>query len=266
MKLLIADDEQVIRDGLNRLDWTQAGINEVRSVDNGIDALRLVSAWKPDVILTDIRMAGIDGLQLAKEIKAGGEKCRLIILSGYGTFEYAREAMRSGVFEFLLKPSNPEEIYVAVKRAVAEMQREGAQKAGDTMSIQREEIFHGGEDAGMIGSILDYIERNYMEDITLQTLSDYTHLSVNYLSRLIKKETSYNFTRILCIVRMVKAAELLSTTDLKVYEICGKIGMGDQRYFGQLFARTFGMTPMEYRKTNKQRVESSLLDFIKQIR
>lgn len=266
MKLLIADDESVIREGLLRLDWTKAGIAEVQAVDNGLDALRRFSVWKPDIVLTDIRMAGMNGLQLAQAVNEAGAACKLIILSGYGTFEYAKEAIHSGVFDFLLKPSNPDEIITVVKRAADEILKNSTVETRQAISRQREEIFRTNKEEGTIVMVLSYIEQNYMNDITLQSMSEYLHFTTAYLSRLIKKETSYNFTRILCIVRMVKAAELLSSTNLKVYEICERIGMGEPRYFGQLFSKTFGQTPLEYRKTNKQKSGPKLFDFIKQIK
>lgn len=270
MKLLIADDEAIIRKGLLKLDWTKAGITEVQSADNGLDALRQISTWNPDVVLTDIRMAGMNGLQIAKEVHESNERCKLIILSGYGTFEYAKEAFHNGVFDFLLKPSNPQEIFTTVKRAVEEIRRNTTQEIQDTIdqrfNQKNDDSNDSRKEQNTINRILQYIENNYMNDITLQSLSKEMHFSTTYLSKLIKKETSYNFTKIVCTVRMMKAAELLSTTNLKVYEICERIGMGDQRYFGQLFAKTFGQSPLEYRKSNKHSVEFKLLTHMKQIK
>lgn len=263
MKLLIADDEEIIRRGLTGLDWETVGITEVRSVENGMDALQCVPRWQPDIILTDIKMAGMDGLAFSKEMHASGRRYRLIILSGYGTFEYAQAAIRSGVFEFLLKPSNPEEILAAIGRAVKDLQEETEKTTAGNPVIRQDGALGGRGQASLIDEVLRYIEQNYMKDITLQSLSEYTHYSVAYLSRMIKKETSYNFTKILSVVRMTKAAELLTGTDLKVYEICEHIGIEDYRYFGQVFAKTFGRTPLEYRKAKKQTAKVSLLDFIK---
>lgn len=259
MKLLIADDETIIRRGLLGLDWKSVGVTEIQAVDNGVDALGYISQWGPDIILTDIRMTGMDGLQLAREVHLSERKCKIIILSGYGTFEYAREAMRNSVFEFLLKPSNPEEILAAVGRAAKELFAQDAH-------LSRKESSPEEKDDSVINIILEYIQENYMNEITLQSVSEYMHYSPSYLSKLIKKETTYNFTKILCLARMTKAAELLTGTNLKIYEICERIGMGDHRYFGQLFAKTFGQTPLEYRRMNRQRVETNLLDFIKKVK
>ena len=252
MKLLIVDDEIIIRKGLESLSWESVGITEKKMSDSGVDALQLISSFGPDIILTDIRMPGLDGLQLAREIAAGDLKCKMILLSGYGTFEYAKQAIHNGVFEYLLKPSSPEEILEVDK----------VLNRRDAVEQEKEEMFAAGED-GNGRWIMDYIEQNYMNEITLTSIAEYTHFSITYLSRLIKKETNYNFTKLLGIVRMLKAAELLANTDLKIYAICERIGINDQRYFSQLFRKTFGKTPMEYRKCCVGCSEGSLIEFIR---
>ena len=114
-----------------------------------------------------------------------------------------------------------------------------------------------------ISDILQYIEQNYMTDITLATLSEHMHFSPAYLSRLIKKETGYNFIWLLTMMRMLKAAELLTTTNLKVYAVCERVGIADQRYFSQVFRKTFGHTPMEYQKLNTKKTYADLMEFLK---
>lgn len=263
MKLLIADDEKIIRQGLEQLDWKSIGITEVMTADNGLEALKIISSFHPNIILTDIRMPGLDGLQLAKELSEHKMDCKLIILSGYGTFEYARQAIASGVFEYLLKPSNPSEILDAVFRGKRELECTLLSKYRDNLKQESEEIFLT-EEVSTSKIILNYLEEHYMEDISLTSLAEYTHFSPTYLSRLIKKNTSYNFTKLLGLMRMLKAAELLSATELKIYVICEKIGINDQRYFSQLFRKTFGKTPAEYRKASSSKCDGNLMDFIEQ--
>lgn len=265
MKLLIVDDEMVIRQGLVLLSWAKAGITQVQTADNGVEALRLISEYCPDVILTDIKMPGLDGLRLAEELAEGSGQYKLILLTGYGTFEYAQKAITHGVFEYLLKPSSPDEILSTVRRAVKRLEEEEVLRRKKRMEAQKEEMYSSMEDSSN-RVILDYIENNYMNEITLTTLAEYTHFSTTYLSRLIKKETNYNFTKILVTVRMLKAAELLRNTDLKIYTICDKVGIHDQRYFSQQFRKTFGKTPMEYRKTGNGKSEGSVLEFIRKSR
>lgn len=261
MRLLIADDEIVIQHGLLGLPWKDAGITQVTSTDNGTEALKLLYSFQPEIMLADIQMPGLTGLELARIVKEQHMECRLIFLSGYGTFEYAREAMKCGVFEYLLKPSSPQEILDAVRRAALDMKREQTEQKRTAMEEENSRIFSAEEKS--ISDILHYIEQNYMTDITLATLSEHMHFSPAYLSRLIKKETGYNFVRLLTMMRMLKAAELLTTTKLKVYAVCDRVGIADQRYFSQVFRKTFGHTPMEYQKLNTQKKYADLMEFIK---
>lgn len=261
MKLLIADDEIVIQHGLLGLPWKEAGITHVVSTDNGAEALKLFYSFQPDVVLADIQMPGLTGLELARIVKEGNGACKLILLSGYGTFEYAREAMKCGVFEYLLKPSSPQEILDSVQRAVCDMERLQTEQRRRSMEEENSRIFSAEEKN--ISDILQYIEQNYMTDITLATLSEHMHFSPAYLSRLIKKETGYNFIWLLTMMRMLKAAELLTTTNLKVYAVCERVGIADQRYFSQVFRKTFGHTPMEYQKLNTKKTYADLMEFLK---
>ena len=261
MRLLIADDEVVIQKGLLGLPWGEAEITEVRCTDNGAEALKLLYSFRPDVMLVDIQMPGLTGLELARVVKGQEVDCRLILLSGYGTFEYAREAIKCSVFEYLLKPSSPQEILESVRRAAKSVEKERMEKKREGIEKENSRIFSEEEES--ISDILRYIEQNYMTDITLATLSEHLHFSSAYLSRLIKKETGYNFVKLVTMMRMLKAAELLTTTNLKVYAICERVGIGDQRYFSQVFRRTFGHTPMEYQKLNTRKNYSGLMEFIK---
>ena len=92
-----------------------------------------------------------------------------------------------------------------------------------------------------------------MADITLSSLGEQLNYSPAYLSKLIKEKTDFSFLKLLTLVRMIKAAELLTSSDLKIYSICEKIGIVDPRYFSQVFRKTFGISPLEYKKSYQNR-------------
>ena len=110
MKLLIVDDEPLIRQGLRTIDWEQAGLKLCGIVENGIEALRLAEKKSPDIVLTDIRMPGMDGITLSKHLVKLNPHCTIIFLSGYSDFEYARQAIQLNVYDYILKPTSPDEI------------------------------------------------------------------------------------------------------------------------------------------------------------
>ena len=110
MNLLIADDQAVIRRGLLSLDWKSIGITDVYSVANGVEAKELLLSTSIDLVIFDIRMPGFSGLELAQMVKERSMDVAVVLLSGFSEFEYARSAMRYGVYEYLLKQVSPNEL------------------------------------------------------------------------------------------------------------------------------------------------------------
>lgn len=104
-KLLIADDEKQIRDGLAELlDWEQYGIDECLLASNGVEALEIAVEKKPSILITDIQMPNMNGLELLEKIRESVPECRSIVLSGFDDYHYVRKAMKNGAMDYLLKP------------------------------------------------------------------------------------------------------------------------------------------------------------------
>lgn len=108
----------------------------------------------------------------------------------------------------------------------------------------------GSASSKYIARVMRIIENRYMEDLSLESVSEEVELSPNYLSRLFRKETQKTFTDALTEKRIAAAKELLSETDYRIKEICNAIGYSDQRYFSRIFLKTVGITPSEYRSIN----------------
>jgi two-component system response regulator YesN len=124
-KVLLVDDERIILDGIsNVVDWAAAGTTLVGTARNGIEAFEFVKQNPPDIIISDIKMPGMDGLQLASKMFAEYPNIKLILLSGFSEFEYARSAMRYGVKHYLLKPCNENKILDSLRELVEELNRE----------------------------------------------------------------------------------------------------------------------------------------------
>ncbi|MBC7959917.1 MAG: response regulator [Vallitaleaceae bacterium] len=124
-KVLIVDDEQNIRQGLSILiDWKKLGFSEVETATDGDDALEKIQEKKYHLIVTDIRMPGMSGLQLISKIRVMDSKVRIIIISGYNEFSYAKEAMRYGVEDYVLKPVSKDELQELVQKMKQEIDDE----------------------------------------------------------------------------------------------------------------------------------------------
>jgi len=110
-KLVIVDDEFIIRDGLtNGIDWATIGFEVVYTAINGKDAIHFMEQNIPDVLLTDVKMPLMDGIELLESAKKMFPNVRTVILSGYDSFEYAQKAIKLGVFGYVLKPVDENEL------------------------------------------------------------------------------------------------------------------------------------------------------------
>ena len=121
LKLIIADDERIIRESISTLiDWNSLGIELIGLCSDGIEAYNMILDECPDIVLTDIRMPGLSGLDLIERISQTDLNIQFILLSGFGEFEYAKQAMRYRVHHYLLKPCNEEQIIESIKDVIQE--------------------------------------------------------------------------------------------------------------------------------------------------
>lgn len=124
-RVILVDDEPVILRSLKvAVPWDDLNLEIVGEARNGEQALRLVRELSPHMIISDIRMPGIDGITLMKEVLAENQKRLFIFISGYGEFEYAREALREGAFDYLLKPIDHEELIEMIQRAKRTLEKQ----------------------------------------------------------------------------------------------------------------------------------------------
>jgi len=133
VKLLIIDDEIIIREGLSTvIKWEENGFTLLRPAASAEEALMRIPLERPDIIMTDIRMTGKTGLDLAREVKQDYPDTEIVILSGYEEFAYAQQAMREGISDYLLKTSRPGDIMAAAMRAQKRIMEKRAAEAHQT--------------------------------------------------------------------------------------------------------------------------------------
>ncbi|TFE23769.1 response regulator transcription factor [Cohnella luojiensis] len=119
MKAVIIDDEFWTRDSIRRLvDWEKFGIDQVEEAEEGLGGLKLIDEIHPDIVITDMKMRGMDGVELLRKLTDDYPFIRKIVISGFDDFVYTKQAILSKVDEYLLKPIHPDEINAAVEKAV----------------------------------------------------------------------------------------------------------------------------------------------------
>lgn len=259
--LVIADDEQIIRQGLMTIRWGDLGIRVEGVGANGIETLNLVRKTKPHLLLTDIRMPGIGGIELAEIISEELSETKIIFLTAYHDFDYAYAAIKMNVLDFILKPAEPAELIASVEKAKEIVERNIAgqehiasmnRQLKQYRQLAKEEIaVNDAHDLPIkvIQDVLDHLKTNYNQDLTIASTAERVHLSPGYLSRLLKKETGDTFLEILTRIRMEEAALLLKNKEIMIYEIAERVGFRDARYFSEVFREHYGMNPTAF-KTN----------------
>lgn len=134
--MLIVDDEPVICKGLRlTIDWAALGIEVIGEAYDGEEALQIMGEHEVDVVLSDIRMDGMDGLQLAGQVRQRYPGVRMVIISGYEDFDYARQAIRLGVNDYLLKPVNIEELTGVVGKLAEDILRQKQEGGKDEVKL-----------------------------------------------------------------------------------------------------------------------------------
>ena len=243
MKIMIVDDEPKIRRGMKTLLEEQDGFEVIGIYDNAMSSLSDMAEKQPNVLITDIKMPEYSGLDLIEKIREKDKNLYIIILSGYSSFKYAQRAIRSGVYRYLTKPTNPREL-ISVLREI-ELKIEGINRTV-SKSEENESVEVGNL---LIRKALDYIELHYAEKIGLKTLSDALYISPNYFSDLFRRHMKVKFSDFLIEYRLKKACILLKKPEYKVSEIAEMVGFRDSTYFSTVFKKTYNLTPLEYKNT-----------------
>ncbi|MEF2952906.1 MAG: response regulator [Blautia sp.] len=264
MRLLIADDEKNIRNGLLSLPWNTIGIQKVYQAENGLEALEILEGKQIDIVISDIKMPGLSGLELAEFVQKNSLDTAVVLLTGFSEFEYAQKALRNGVLDYMLKPLRPKDILATVlkvketleKRRYKEKVVERYEEAANSRDYQEQISWHfrGVNEQAM--EILKDVAQNFSQGVSLNSLAEKYHYSVAYLSRMIKKETGFSFSEILNSIRLAQAAELLQKDCGKISMAGEMAGFSDQKYFSQVFKKAFGVSPGEFRKQEETQLYS----------
>jgi len=238
--LLVVDDEEEIRNALALyFPWNEWGFEVVHAAENGSQALEYAQSAHVDVALCDIRMPVMSGVDFARRCQELGLDLRIVFLSAYKDFEYARAAVQYGVRRYVLKPVKYRELAEAFAGV-----REELDRGGRRPSASRASTFH----ENVVAAIRAFAEKNY-RTATLEQAAAHVRMNPNYLSTYYKQRTGENFGKLLLRVRMENAARLLRDIRYRVQEIADLVGYSSPKNFARAFRAYFGRSPREYRDT-----------------
>lgn len=269
--VFIVDDEIIVREGLrDRIDWKNNNFVFAGEAGDGEVALEKMKLCRPDILITDIKMPFMDGLELSTEIKKVEPGIKIIILSGHDEFEYAKKAISIGVEEYLLKPFTSEELLESVKKIASKLDEEkkndklrvlrggsavSASADGSVIHLAEQGLSEQASSADFspaVQIVRGVIEKRYAEsDFGLTDAAAEVSLTPNHLSALFSQECGVTFIEYLTSVRIEKARQMLASTEKRSIDICYDVGFNDPHYFSFAFKKATGLSPREWRNSQK---------------
>jgi len=241
MELLIVDDGQYVVEYMKHLlDWKKFGMEHVETTTNPAEARALIDSGRFNLVISDIRMPEISGLDLLEHIHESRLHTKVIFLSGYSQFDYAQKAIRFGALDYLLKPVDQRDMETAMTQAAKHLQEHNPGKYDQPESQVSPQ--------NVVRVIQAYIADHLGEPLSLDELGRIVHLHPVYLSRLYKQETGENLSAHILGMRLERSARLLENSTLHVVDIARMVGYRKPQYFIKLFKERYGTTPYQYRR------------------
>ena len=246
IKTVVAEDEELILNHIiKKIQQIDSGFVVVGAAQNGKQALEMIEEFSPDLLLTDIRMPVIDGLELLKNVALNYPYIKTIVISGYSEFEYAKQAIKYGVHDYLLKPLEPEELRKTLAKIKISLEAET-----DFFKHRLPKNTPGSNSPEEIMAIvIQFIKENFTREINLNSLAQNFNFNASYLSKLFKKYYEETPVKYLLNLRINEAKHLLrSRPELDIKAVGELVGYPDQFYFSRIFKHMTGKSPSEFRE------------------
>lgn len=245
LKVMVVDDERFVRRGIiENTDWLSLKCRVVAEASNGEEGLKKAIEYRPDLIISDIRMPKMDGIEMLRKIREKNIDLKLIFLTAYGEFSYAQSAVKLDAYDYILKPFDDGELEKSIEKLLAsEIREDNKANISDIIST--------GKDlkdlSQYVRSSIEFIMDNYGDDIGVLQIAENTGISDGYLSKIFKKETGISVNNFLTDYRMNVAHDILKNSSYKIYEVANRVGYRDISYFSGVFKKKFGLLPSECR-------------------
>lgn len=230
-EVMIVDDESIERAYLTQIFKShQREFFVIGEACNGNEAVEVFRKMRPQVVVMDIEMPGLNGIDAAILIKEIEPKTIIILNTAYAEFEFARRAVENHLDAYILKPSSDDLILSTIRKCIRSDEAVSSNPPKTT-----DEIKH-------------YLKVHYNEKITLDKLAKIAHFSPAYLSHVFHQEQGITIRAYLNEVRMECAKNLLKNTTWNINEIAQRSGFGNTTHFNRLFKKVEGVSPQDYRR------------------
>ncbi len=247
--VLLVEDDAALRFIYSKMKtWTECGFKIAAEAANGKAALELLDKKEFDLIFTDIRMPFVDGIEMLRTLSEKGNTVPVIFASSYDEFEYARQGLILGAFDYLLKPVDQkkmEEVLLRVKKRIDEMNAES--KIEPTIQSILDELEVSPDTNKFVSQVALYCSKNYGEIFSVDDIANAHGYSKDYFGKLFKQHFGITFHEFYSRVKIGYAKELMRTGNYKAYEISDILGYSSVDYFTKVFKELTGVTPSKFK-------------------
>lgn len=240
-RILLVDDEPEIVDSLEAMLLKNCRYTlEIDKAYLPNQAISLASVNTYDILLTDMRMPRMTGLEMAERITkfSHNKKIRIIFLTGYSDFECLYKVIKDGYTNYILKNESDEELVKLLEKCIDEIPAE--------QLVERMEPSENSD--RIVENCKQYILENLNKDLSLNAIADRVNMNPSYFSRLFKKKTGENISQYIQKVRIEKAKEMIESGNRKIVEIGEILGFESAAYFTTYFKHATGYTPQSYKE------------------
>ena len=246
-KVMIADDENYMLEAMeNLIDWKKMECQLVFKARNGQVLLEQMKKNPPDIIITDIKMPLVSGIEVAKYVYENRLPIKVIILSAYAEFQYAQEAIKYDVCGYIIKTSVIEMLPGMIQKAIGKL----------SIPVETEKDNEEYYSDDILGRLQKYIAEHYTDKLNLTQIAQDIHANGSYLSRLYKTKTGQNLFDVINKMKLEKAKEYMSQGK-RIYEIAQLVGFDDVSYFSRVFRKYEGCSPREYENRLREEKQKS---------
>ncbi|HWP51201.1 MAG TPA: response regulator, partial [Clostridia bacterium] len=240
LKIVVVEDEELVRRGIVlAVDWATLGCAIVGEATNGEDGIKEIERFNPDIIITDIKMPKMDGIEMVRLLRERGNMAHVIILTAYGSFSYAQSAIKLGAADYLLKPFHDGDLEQAIKKV---MSNESGIAAEYEPSHCVRKVSETAK-SKYVMQALNFIAQNYCDpEISAGSIADWLKISSSHLNHIFKKETAFTVSSYITNYRLHAAMQMLRDCRNRVYEVTEKVGYKDIAYFSSIFKKAVGMS------------------------
>jgi YesN/AraC family two-component response regulator len=251
----LVEDEPYALDMLKHMVlWEKYGFVLKGEFASGDEAYEAMEQEQADLVITDIVMPGMDGVELLRRSREAGWSCPFIMLTCMSEFHYAQQALELGAIGYVLKLSlRPERLASLLDKARGELEQRDKWRRlngiGGTEALGAPSAAERLTDHPQVDRLVAYISQHYGEELSLGSLAKLVNMEQTYVSNIFKKKTGHTITNFTQKVRVEAAVRELLGTTLPVSAISQRCGFANDNYFIKVFKRWTGKTPSDFRKS-----------------